>query len=160
MYINNEQTREFYLCCNCNYDLRLSNTLVAKKKYIQNQNKLINILNYGYYKFNQRYYYSIGLFYILKKLIHNLMDLNQINKKYINEVESYLLAKLISHSLFLLDNFPYRLNKFFTKNKLRNHYKIRIRGEVFQKMLIPSFFIFLKYAFLMVILIQTNARFF
>ena len=88
MYNDNGYTRELYQCYNCNFDLRTSNTLVSNTKHINYQNKLLNILNCGYYKLNNRFYYSISLFIILKKLLHTVMRVNNIQVKYINQLKT------------------------------------------------------------------------
>ena len=118
MYIDNGYTRKIYQCYRCNFDLRKSNIQVAKSKDVKQQSKLLNILNYGYYKLNSRYYYSIGLFILIKKLLHTLMHTYQIKVRYINQLKPIQLSKLISHIMFLLEKFPLRLNRFYKKNHI------------------------------------------
>lgn len=48
------------------------------------------------------------------------MSNQDIKIKYLKQLEPCQLSRYISHSLFLLNNFPYRLNRYYKKNKLTN----------------------------------------
>lgn len=119
MYYDNGYTRKIHECYNCYFDLRESSvTYVSNTKYLRIQHKLMNILQLGYYKLNNRYYYSIGLFYLLKNLVLSIMHAHNTNIKYIKQLQPFELSKYISHAIFLLEHFPTRLNKYYKKNKL------------------------------------------
>lgn len=125
MYFNNGYTEKLYACQNCSFDLRESQvTYVSKIKHISNQCKLMNILNAGYYKLNNRYYYSIGLFYLLKSLVLSIMHIKNKKIKYIKQINPCDLAVYISHALFLLEKFPTRINKFYKNNGLTDIHNI------------------------------------
>lgn len=142
MYMNNSYTREIYQCHNCGFDLRESDVQIAKQKHIDPQNKLLNILNHGYYKLNSRYYYSIGLFALVKKLLHTIMHIHKIEVKYINQLLPIQMAKLISLAMFLLEKFPKRLNKFYKKNYLTDISEILVWNEKdLQYFNLPSWYI-------------------
>ena len=119
MYYDNGYMREVYQCHNCSFDLRKSEIQhITNRKHINRQNKLMNILDAGYYKVNQGYYYSIGLFYLLKSLVLTIMKVDGVEVKYIKQLESCRLSKYLSHALFLLENFPKRLNRYYKRNQL------------------------------------------
>ena len=124
MYFNNEYSKEIYQCYNCSYDLRNSPTMKAKAKDIRSQKKLLKILEVGYYKLNSRIYYSMGLFVLIKKMLHTIMKIKKIKVKYINELTPLELSRMITHVMFLFEKFPERLNRFYKRNKLTNISKI------------------------------------
>lgn len=125
IYYNNDFTREIYQCHHCGFDLRQGKVEEIKKiKYIGYQEQLINILNLGYYKINNRYYYSIGFFYLLKSLVLAIMKISNVKVKYIKELSPCHLSKYLSHVLFLLGHYPQRLNRFYKRNKLTDIHNI------------------------------------
>lgn len=125
MYYDNGYSRKLCECYNCNFDLRKSEVeYVSKPKHLINQSKLLNILHEGYYKIYHRYYYSIGLFNLLKSLVLSIMHIKDKKIKYIKQVTPYNLAKYISHCIFLLEKFPTRINKFYEKNGLTDIHNI------------------------------------
>lgn len=125
MYYDNGYMRELYQCHSCGFDLRKSNIQhINNSKYAYYQDKLINILNAGYYKVNHRYHYSIGLFHLLISLMHTIMKTHHTSARYIKELKPYQVSRLLSHILFLLEKFPYRLNRYYKKKKLTDIHKI------------------------------------
>ena len=141
-YPSCEYFQEIYRCYNCNFDLR--NIEVNYVKYnsleIQSQNKLLNILEKGYYKLNNRYYYSIGLFYLLRILIKNIMVVKKDHTYFIEQLTPQELSYFSTYSLLLLKNFPYRLNKFYKKNKLSNMHRILDKYR-YKKDLLPNWYL-------------------
>ncbi|MCG3669292.1 TniQ family protein [Aliarcobacter butzleri] len=109
-------------CYNCGFDLTKSEIVKIKSNslHIKTHEKLLRISESGYYKLNQRYYYSIGLFYLLRIIVKNIMKSRNINIKYIETAEPRTLSFLISYSILLLKNFPFKLNQFYKKNKFSN----------------------------------------
>jgi hypothetical protein len=125
MYYDNGYTREIYQCHNCGFDLRKSEVQrITNKKRIDHQNKLMNILDAGYYKVNQEYYYSVGLFYLVKSLVLTIMKVGDVKVKYIKQLEPCHLSKYLSHALFLLESFPKRLNRYYKRNQLTDIHNI------------------------------------
>ncbi|WP_457745480.1 TniQ family protein [Sulfurimonas sp.] len=143
MYNDNGYVREMYECYNCHFDLRKADILLAKPKDIHTQTKLLNILEKGFYKLHQRYYYSIGLFVLLRKLLNTIMTINSIDVKYINQLTPIQLARLLTHSIFLLDKFPMRINRYYKTNSLTDIHNILswdTRDK--QSFILPSWFLF------------------
>lgn len=119
IYYDNGFTREIYQCHHCGFDLRKSEIqYIVNQKYINSQHKLMNILDAGYYKLNKRYYYSMGLFYLLKSLVLTLMKIGDVKVKYIKQLKPCHLSKYLSHVLFILENFPKRFNRYCKRNRL------------------------------------------
>jgi hypothetical protein len=142
-YPNNNYHQELFECHNCKNDLRLCKTEKIKKKskLLLYQNMLLNISATGYYKLNNRYYYSIGLFYLLRILIKNIMKAKKINTLYyIEQLEPKTLSFLVSYSLFLLKRFPYRLNNFYSKYRFTNLHKILDKYQ-YKSDLLPNWFL-------------------
>jgi len=120
MYNDNGYIRDMNICYKCSFDLKDSSTHKARQKEIDAQKKLLSILHYGYYKVNNRYYYSISFFPLLRHLINTIGKVHNVKNKYINQLTTCTLAKIISHTLFLLEYFPRRMNKFYKNNDLTN----------------------------------------
>jgi len=125
MYYDNGYTKKMYVCHKCNFDLRKSKVIyVTKTKHLINQSKIMNILQVGYYKLYNRYYYSIGLFKLLKSIVLSMIHLKNKKIKYIKQITPCELAKYISHAMFLLEKFPTRLNKCYKNNGLTDIHNI------------------------------------
>lgn len=125
--IPNDYTQELYTCHSCKSDLRETSPLFVKENsnHIKQQATLTNIMNRGYYKLNNRYYYSIGLFYLLRILIKNIMRAKDYNSLvYIEQLSPQKVSYLISYAMILLKNYPHRLNNFYKKYKFTNLHRI------------------------------------
>ncbi len=125
-YINIEYNQRIYECFNCKFDFRLIEPVYINKrsKELKYQKLLLNIMNCGYYKLNNRYYYSIGLFYLLRILIKNIMKTKKVSRTYIEELSPQELSYFITYSLILLKKFPNRLSRFYKKHKFTNTNRI------------------------------------
>lgn len=125
-YPNSHYEQKIYDCYYCGFDLRNSKTDLLKINSLElkYQDKLLNILDKGYYKLNNRYYYSIGLFYLLKILIKNIMRVKKTSTYYIEELSPKELSYFLTYSLIILNKFPHRLNRFYKKNNISNKHKI------------------------------------
>jgi len=142
MYNDNGYTREMNICYQCGFDLTLSSQFFARKKELTAQWKLLNIADQGYYKINQRYYYSIGLFILLRYLINFLMKIHSNNFKYINKLTPCQISTLLSHCFFLLENFPNRLSRYYKRYSLTNiHYILSWDARDQSSSLLPSWFL-------------------
>lgn len=125
MYYDNGYTRKIHVCHNCGFDLRKAEiTYASKIKHIKTQSKILNILKVGYYKLNNRYYYSIGLFYLLKTILLSIIHTKNKKIIYVKQLNPYDLARYISHALFLFEKFPYRVNKFYKNSGLTDIHNI------------------------------------
>lgn len=123
---NLDYEQKIYECHNCKYDLSSIETIKVNidSIHMQTQRKLLNILECGYYKMYHRYYYSIGLFYLLRIIIKNIMKSKNIKINYLESIEPKLLSYLIGYSVLLLEDFPNRLNRFYKKHQLSNSSRI------------------------------------
>lgn len=141
-YINSDYKQNIEECYFCNFDLTLTKCEQVKinSTHIKNQEKLLSILTKGYYKLNNRYYYSIGLFYLLRIIIKNIMKVYKIKNAYIETLSPKTLSFLLSYSVLLLKKFPLRVNKFYRKNKITNTNKILDKYR-YKTQNIPSWFL-------------------
>lgn len=141
-YPNLHYEQKLSECYNCGFDLKKSKMIKIKSNslHIKIQKKLLKILNSGYYKLNQRYYYSIGLFYLLRIIVKNIMKSKNIKIEYIETAEPRTLSFLISYSILLLKNFPFRLNQFYKKNKFSNTNRILDKYR-YEKQNIPAWYL-------------------
>lgn len=142
MYNDNGYARNMNICYNCSFDLSNSTTHTPKQKEITAQKKLFSILNNGYYKVDNRYYYSTSFFPLLRHLVNTVKIAYNIKIRYINQLNTCQLSKIISHILFLLDHFPRRINKFYKQNSFTNLDRILSRSERnLRRSSFPSWFI-------------------
>ncbi|MFW2600335.1 TniQ family protein [Aliarcobacter butzleri] len=141
-YPNLHYEQKLSECYNCGFDLEKSKMIKIKPNslHIKIQKKLLKILNSGYYKLNQRYYYSIGLFYLLRIIVKNIMKSRNIKIEYIETAEPRTLSFLISYSILLLKIFPFRLNQFYKKNKFSNINRILDKYR-YEKQNIPAWYL-------------------
>jgi hypothetical protein len=139
-YQNNEYSKNIFECFYCNYDLRKASIKFISKqsKYLKTQNKLLNILELGYYKINNKYYYSISIFKLLRELFYPIRQISKKNKEIHEFIPEYLIH-IFEFILFLLQKFPERINKFYKKNHLTN--KTIMLGWSRTKDNIPSWFL-------------------
>lgn len=129
-------------CYNCGFDLTKSEIVRIKSNslHIKTHEKLLRISESGYYKLNQRYYYSIGLFYLLRIIVKNIMKSRNIKIEYIETSEPRTLSFLLSYSILLLQNFPSRINRFYKKNKFSNTNRILDKYR-YEKQNIPAWYL-------------------
>lgn len=129
-------------CYNCKFDLTKSEIVKIKPNslHIKTYEKLLRISESGYYKLNQRYYYSIGLFYLLRIIVKNIMKSRNIKIEYIETSEPRTLSFLLSYSILLLQNFPSRINRFYKKNKFSNINRILDKYR-YEKQNIPAWYL-------------------
>lgn len=129
-------------CYNCKFDLTKSEIVKIKPNslHIKTHEKLLRISESGYYKLNQRYYYSIGLFYLLRIIVKNIMKSRNIKIEYIETSEPRTLSFLLSYSILLLQNFPSRINRFYKKNKFSNINRILDKYR-YEKQNIPAWYL-------------------
>lgn len=141
-YPNLHYEQKLSECHNCGFDLTKSEMIKIKSNssHVKIQEKLIKILELGYYKLNQRYYYSIGLFYLLRIIVKNIMKSRNIKIKYIETSEPRTLSFLLSYSILLLQNFPSRINRFYKKNKFSNTNRILDKYR-YEKQNIPAWYL-------------------
>jgi len=142
IYANNSYEKEIYHCYKCNNDIR-NNTvryLNNTSKHLCNQVTLEDILNKGYYKYINGWGYSFSLFYLIKFICNILIRLNKRNIHYLEQLKPFEVAKLISFTLLLLENFPYKFNKFLSNNHLTNFSSIYGRYRTKTKNL-PQWFV-------------------
>lgn len=141
-YPNLHYEQKLSECHNCGFDLTKSEMIKIKSNssHVKIQEKLIKILELGYYKLNQRYYYSIGLFYLLRIIVKNVMKSRNVKIKYIETLEPRTLSFLLSYSIVLLQNFPSRINRFYKKNKFSNTNRILDKYR-YEKQNIPTWYL-------------------
>lgn len=141
-YLNSDYNQQISECHFCNFDLTNTKIIMVKRNsiHIKTQEKLLSILTKGYYKLNNRYYYSIGLFYLMRIIIKNIMKVYKIENTYIETLKPKTLSFLISYSILLLEKFPLRINRFYKKNKLSNINRILDKYR-YKKQNIPNWFL-------------------
>lgn len=141
-YPNLQYEQKIITCYNCGFNLIDSEiiNIKANSLHLKNQKKLLKILEYGYYKLNQRYYYSIGLFYLLRIIIKNIMKSKKIKVDYLETLEPKILSYLLTYAISLLKNFPIRLNKFYKKNGFSNMNRILDKYR-YKTQCIPSWYL-------------------
>lgn len=141
-YPNLHYEQKLSECYNCGFDLTKSEIIKIKPNsfHVKTQEKLLKILDYGYYKLNQRYYYSIGLFYLLRIIVKNIMKSRNIKVEYIETLEPKTLSFLLSYSILLLKKFPSRINRFYNKNRFTNLHKILDKYR-YEKQNIPAWYL-------------------
>lgn len=141
-YPNLHYEQKLSECYNCGFDLTKSEIIKIKPNsfHVKTQEKLLKILDYGYYKLNQRYYYSIGLFYLLRIIVKNTMKSKNVKVAYIETIEPKVLSFLLSYSILLLENFPSRINRFYKKNRFSNTNRILDKYR-YEKQNIPIWYL-------------------
>lgn len=114
---------QIFNCHKCHFDLRNSLSVKINEKSIEYfyHKLLFNIQDKGYYIFQNKLYYSIGLFNLLRILCRNVIKKDiHYNKIYIEEFEPQVVSEIISKALYLLEDYPKNLIYFCKRTKLTN----------------------------------------
>lgn len=115
---------QIYNCFNCNYDLREAqiDLINNSSKEFYYMNLLNDITKKGYYIFQGKKYMSMGLFFLLRILVRNILKTTtKYEYFYIEQYSPKELYYVISEALSLLENYPKNLIYFCEKTKLTNN---------------------------------------
>jgi len=123
IFYTSTSDHRMYECIYCNSDIRDAKTKSIRLSFKETkvQKQLQNIAHEGYYIFDDRWHYSIGLFNILKILIRNVMKVEknqELKVKYIEYLSPHELSLYIKASMDLLEGYPAKLKEFRKNNKL------------------------------------------
>lgn len=129
-------------CWHCGFDLtdiRVEHINVNSHEYYT-QKLLHQISRQGYYISQNKEYYSMGLFFLFRILVRNILKATpKLKSTYIEQLHPKLLSILISKALELLENYPLNLIHFCKKHKLTNDILFYDKFR-FQKKKLPIWF--------------------
>lgn len=140
----NSYKLQYTQCWHCGFDLtqtKIKSINISSHEYYA-QELLHQIAQQGYYIFQNRQYYSLGLFFLFRTLVRNILKVHpKLKNDYIEQLKPSVLSPLISDALKLLENYPHNLTYFCKENKLTNEHAFYDKYR-FQKDKLPNWFLF------------------